>query len=361
MTATKTKEVEKDIRKHLGTEGAALVSYFPPRDNLSYQSAAFSIPTMLRTINKIEGPTIVYSSSVRETEDLYNSLASNVSGGATIYHGELNSAERTANQSTFMHDRARVMFATKAFGMGIDKPDIRGIIHKGFCSSLEDYAQETGRAGRDGKDSMCYFLYDDKAIGTQQWFIENQYPSRSAFSLVFNYINKRKDKHGYAKILVSEISKSHDIHNASIQSCLNIMAQHKVVERKKTSSKLCKIKLLKEHIDEKITKILCGVSDFGVMQEDGFYEVDLEALASVAGIKPATLRNKLKALDVDGYLIFIPPFRGTPTKVIGTLDLIDFKQLQYKASLEMSKLRHVKEFIDTDDEHKSEFIYKYFK
>tara|TARA_B100000579_G_scaffold437938_1_gene470092 strand:+ start:13708 stop:15345 length:1638 start_codon:yes stop_codon:yes gene_type:complete len=361
MTATKTEEVEQDIRKSLGIDGSSLVSYFPKRDNLSFKSTMYSMHSLKRVINETEGSTIVYSASVKETESLFNHLRNSVEGGATIYHGSMASAERTSNQSTFMGGRVRVMFATKAFGMGIDKSDIRCIIHKGYVSSLEDYAQETGRAGRDGNPSVCWFLYDEDSISTQRWFIENQYPPKFLFNKVFDYVNKRKDKYGSCQVLVSEVSKFLNVHDGAVSACLNIMSQAGVVERKKTSGKLFKTKVLKEHINEKFASILEAISDFGIMGDDGFYEADMEAIATTVGIKSTTLRTKLRDLDKDGYIIFVPPFRGVPTKVISDLSKIDFDGLQKKAALELGKLNHVRDFLNTDDNEKGVFLHNYFK
>ena len=361
MTATKTAEVEVDIRKSLGIDGAALVSYFPVRDNLSFKSESFSIPTLSRVIKETEGAVIVYSASVKETESLFNTLRKNIEGGATIYHGQMLPGERTSNQSSFMAGRARVMFATKAFGMGIDKSNIRCIIHKGYASSLEDYAQETGRAGRDGKPSICWFLYDVKTVDTQRWFIENQYPPRALFNKVYNYMNQRKDKYDSCQILVSEVAKYLDVHASAISACLNIMNQAGVVDRKKTSNKIFKCKILKEHINDKYENILEAISDFGIMGDDGFYEADLEVVAGAVSIKSTTLRTKLRDLDSDGYIMFIPPFRGTPTKILTDLSSIDFESLAAKASSEFSKLQDVKEFLDCKDSEKGQFLHNYFR
>jgi ATP-dependent DNA helicase RecQ len=360
MTATKTEEVEKDIRSSLGIDGSSLVSYFPKRENLSFKSSTFSMPALTKIINDTEGSIIIYSASIKETESLFNHLRSNIKGGATIYHGAMGSAERTSNQSTFMGGRVRVMFATKAFGMGIDKRDIRCIVHKGYTSSLEDYAQETGRAGRDGKPSVCWFLYDESSISTQRWFIENQYPPKFLFNKIFEYVNKRKDKHGSCQVLISEVAKVLNVHDSSVNACLNIMAQAGVVERKKTSGKLFKAKLLKEHINTKFADILEAIANFGIMGSDGFYEADLEIIATTIGIKSTTLRTKLRNLDKDGYIIFVPPFRGVPTKVLSDLSKIDFDSLKNKAALELSKLNHIKDFIDCLDKDKGAFLHNYF-
>jgi ATP-dependent DNA helicase RecQ len=245
--------------------------------------------------------------------------------------------------------------------MGIDKRNIRCIIHKGYASSLEDYAQETGRAGRDGKPSLCWFLYDPKSIDTQRWFIENQYPPKALFSKVYNYMNQRKDKYNSCQILVSEVAKVLDVHASSVSSCINIMNQAGVVDRKKTSNKVFKSKLLKEHINDKYTAILEAIADFGIMGDDGFYEADLEVVASSVNIKSTTLRTKLRDLDNDGYIMFIPPFRGSPTKILSDLSEIDFEALADKASLEFSKLAHVSEFLDCEDSEKGQFLHNYFQ
>jgi ATP-dependent DNA helicase RecQ len=115
------------------------------------------------------GAGIVYCSTVREAKAVHAWLAAQ-GEQAELYHGRLGGRERAACQDAFMRGTARTMVATNAFGMGIDRPDIRYVLHYQLPGSLEAYYQEAGRAGRDGKDSRCTLLYDHADRRIQLYF-----------------------------------------------------------------------------------------------------------------------------------------------------------------------------------------------
>ena len=129
-----------------------------------------ALPSFLDTMPGECG--IVYCNTRRTVEDVAGKLAVN-GYSATRYHAGLSDAERHANQDDFQYDRARIMVATNAFGMGIDKSNVRFVVHYNMPRDLESYYQEAGRAGRDGEPAECLLLYSGQDVITGRWMIEH--------------------------------------------------------------------------------------------------------------------------------------------------------------------------------------------
>ena len=180
LTATATSEVIDDIRHQLGLAGLEVVNTGMYRPNLRLQvlqvtSDAEKVDRLLETLRATPGDGIVYTSTVKVCTEVFERLR-DAGESVTIYHGKLSAAERNANQDTFMSGATRVMVATNAFGMGIDKPDIRYVIHFQMPGSVQAYYQEAGRAGRDGESARCVLIFHRKDRQVQQFFLARRYP-----------------------------------------------------------------------------------------------------------------------------------------------------------------------------------------
>lgn len=167
LTASATPEVVRDISEKLQMRSPALFSLSFSRNNISYlvRRGEHKEETMLKILNNTQGSAIVYVRSRKRTRELAGVLqAAGIS--ADYYHAGLLPEDKNARQNDWKSGATRVIVATNAFGMGIDKPDVRTVIHYDLPPSLEEYYQEAGRAGRDGKDSYAVLLVSgaDKAL-----------------------------------------------------------------------------------------------------------------------------------------------------------------------------------------------------
>ena len=314
LTATATPEVREDICRQLALENPRTIITGFDRTNLTYhvlpaRNDAEKDTLLVETLRRHEGLAVVYAST-RKSVDRLSFMLEREGISAAGYHAGLDDKHRRDVQEAFMTERIRAIIATNAFGMGIDKPNVRLVLHHSMPGTLEAYYQEAGRAGRDGKHSEVFLLHSFPDRFTHEFFIRGAYPEKAIVEKVYAALSRQASKSETLPASLDDLVPivGGKLSPREIESALRILTQAAALVGSETSMSVVSVRLLATF--DRIKREISGEAN----PELGL----LRALWRIAGDR----LNTGATIDLDS----LPPGLNARSGAVGLLDSLQSKQ-----------------------------------
>jgi len=380
LTATATSDVVEDIQDKLGFKERNLFKQSFERKNLTYvvQFEEDKLNRLLKIINNLKGSGIVYLRNRKRTVEVADFLKkNNISAG--FYHAGLDRKSREVRQNSWISGETSVIVSTNAFGMGIDKPNVRFVVHLDIPDSLEAYFQEAGRAGRDGNNAYAVLLYEKADLLETEQFLKAQFPEvkriKQVYQAIGNYFQLAMGS-GKDQSFDFDISSFCSNYNLTYQAVINSL---KFLEKegylllnemtdsdsklffKSSKEDLYKFQVENEKFDKFIKVILRSYS--GLFTE--YVKINEEDIARRTNLKRDEVEKQLTQLEKVDLLIYQK--KKSRPQIIFLTERIDSKNLYisdetYKNRKEnaAARLNAVLNYIQNDNKCRSIQLLKYF-
>ena len=382
LTATATSQVQDDIADKLnfGDDHAVFRKSFA-RDNLSFvvRKTENKDEKLLEILRKVKGSAIIYVRSRKSTQEIAQWL-NRKKIPASFYHAGLAFEERTRRQDEWIQNQTRVMVATNAFGMGIDKPDVRIVIHLDLPENLESYYQEAGRAGRDGVRSFAVILFQDADITNLEVKVEQAQPPLSYLKVLYQSLAN------YYQLATGSgegESFDFDIHDFCERFRLNAIEVFNGLKKLEEegllqfnesfyspstlhisvdATKLYEVQVANARFDPLIKMML---RLYGGEMFSSFVRIDEGVLAKALKMLRAEVVDMLNHLQELRVLVY-SPVRDKPqvTYILPRQDAdnlpVDHKRLEMRRSLILDKMKAMTDFVENSFRCRMQFVQEYF-
>ncbi|MBN1396093.1 MAG: RecQ family ATP-dependent DNA helicase [Pirellulales bacterium] len=357
LTATATDRVRRDIEELLLLRDPKTFITGFARPNLYYEVRSLSRERqkpeeLVEFLGHAPGSGIIYASTRKRAEEAAQLVAERTGRRTTVYHAGLLPGERKKAQEDFMRGRVEIVAATNAFGMGIDKADVRFVVHYNIPGSIEAYYQEAGRAGRDGQPSHCLMLfhYSDRYI--QEYFIDSDYPDREYVQAVYEFLREREENP--IEMTQDEVKQELGlpIGAEGVGNCEKLLESADVLERLIASQNMAAVRIdsdLPTLVDllpkqaKTQRKVLQSVEKLVGARRQELVQFQIRNLSAAKDLDHASLTRALHELNKLQSFTYVPPFRGRAIRMIRR-DLefdqleIDFETLERRKAMELDKL-----------------------
>ena len=380
LTASATEMVAKDIMHHLDFQEPNILRSSFARPNLSYavRHTDDKQEQLLRIINNVSGSGIVYMRSREGCEQLCETLR-NQGISASYYHAGLPHAERSMRQEEWTTGKVRVMVATNAFGMGIDKADVRFVVHFTMCDSLESYYQEAGRAGRDGQRSYAVLLSssDDSSKITKRF--DAEFPPleevKSIYEKICDYVQVAVGDGLYASFIfnIHDFCRRERIYIGKVRAAINLLEQNgylTLTEEMENPARihfcisrdeLYRIRVGRNELDH-IIRIILRLYN-GVFTE--FRPIDERTIASTSGYTIERVKELLKRMWQLRIIRYIPanssPMLFFNEERLPTKDLyISPETYVHRKELMAERFENMHHYAEQQTECRSVVLQRYF-
>jgi ATP-dependent DNA helicase RecQ len=377
LTATATEKVRADIITQLRLRLPQQWITGFNRENLFFEvlharHTREKMSHLADRLRKLQGAAIVYAGTRKNVETIIRCLDQE-DIEALGYHAGMEDDERTRIQEAFMEGKSDLIVATNAFGMGIDRSDIRMIIHYQVPGSVEAYYQECGRAGRDGRPSSCLLLYAPSDRRLQEFFIEMNYPSRETVEAVYQALLRRTENPVWLTHHEIGLLCNPQAEEMAVSSSLKILEEAGLVHRLHRNENLAELYL--RHRPEEILKSRSGGSPGKIAflrallkhftsEEllDGIQFLP-EEMSQTAGLSRDSFRRVMEDLEDRDEGTYIPPFRGRGVRLLTRIPSsrlpVDFEKLRLRKNYQIEKLDRMMAY-GTTDHCRRAFLLEYF-
>ena len=380
LTASATDMVADDIMHKLNFADKHIIRTSFARPNLSYavRHTDDKNEQLMRIVNNVEGPGIVYMRSREGCEQIAELLRTN-GHSASYYHAGLPHLERSLRQEEWTSGKIRIMVATNAFGMGIDKADVRFVVHYSACDSLESYYQEAGRAGRDGRRSYAVLLVASDDSSRIQKHFDSEFPPleeiKSIYDKICNYLQIAIGDGLYASFLfnIHEFCTREHIYSGKVRAALKLLQQNgymTLTEEMENPARimfcvgrddLYKIRIDRRDLDHFIRTILRMYN--GIFTE--FRAIDEREIATVSGYTVEHVKALLKRMWQMRIIRYVPsnssPMIFMDEERLPIQDIYIMPETYlYRKRLVAERFDNMLAYLNNEEECRSVVIQRYF-